>query len=329
MSKRIIVCCDGTGQKFEENKSNPLRFHYCLKNTPDQVSFYDPGVGTFDPDGKDYSGGWIESIVSSISKKVCGGGLGYGIVQNIRDAYAYLMNVYEQGDNVFLIGFSRGAFTAQAVAGLLNKCGLLYPNNDNLLPYALQIYLRKGNPRIAREFKKTMAREVKPEMLGVWDTVKSLGNNHEDDFFYRDVSENSRYGYHALSIDEQREDFMPSLWGERGGENHMEVWFPGVHADVGGGYPEDGLANGALKWMIECAEYHGVGFQKDRVSEFPPNPTGKMHESCTGFWELRGAEKRIIPEGANIHESAITRMQADIGYKPENLPGKYNRICSL
>jgi hypothetical protein len=72
-----------------------------------------------------------------------------------------------------------------------------------------------------------------------------------------------------------------------------------------------------------------VGFQKDRVSEFPPNPTGKLHESCTGFWELRGAEKRIIPEGANVHESAITRMQADIAYKPENLPENYNRICSL
>jgi len=219
MSKNIIVCCDGTGQKFEENKANPLRFHYCLDNCGEQISFYDPGVGTFDPDGSDASGGWIDEVTATISKTVFGLGLGYGIVRNIEDAYRYLMRTYATGDRVFLIGFSRGAFTAQAVGGLLNKCGLLDQHNDNLVPYALRIYLQKGNDKIASEFKRTMARECVPEMLGVWDTVKSLGNNHEDDFFYESEQPNSRHSYHALSIDERREDFVPSVWGDEQDEN--------------------------------------------------------------------------------------------------------------
>jgi len=321
MGKNIIVCCDGTGQKFEDNKANPLRFHYCLKNSNEQVSFYDPGVGTFDPDDESQSQGWIDEMASTLSKKVAGGGLGYGVVQNIQDAYEFLMSVYEEGDDVFLIGFSRGAFTVQAVAGMLNKCGLLYPQNNNLIPYAIQIYLKKDNDNLASEFKRTMARECQPKMLGVWDTVKSLGDNHKDDFFYDSPTNNSEYGYHALSIDEQRADFVPSRWGDSTDENHIEVWFPGVHADVGGGYPEPGLANAALQWMIAKARARGVVFDEERVKEFTPDPEEEQHKTMTGGWVLRGAEPRQIPAGAKVHQAAETRRQStQSDYDPLNWP---------
>jgi uncharacterized protein (DUF2235 family) len=328
MSKNIIVCCDGTGQKFEENKANPLRFHYCLDNCGEQISFYDPGVGTFDPDGSDASGGWIDEVTSAISKTVSGLGLGYGIVRNIEDAYRYLMRTYATGDRVFLIGFSRGAFTAQAVGGLLNKCGLLDQHNDNIVPYALRIYLQKGNDKIASEFKRTMARECVPEMLGVWDTVKSLGNNHEDDFFYESEQPNSRHSYHALSIDERREDFVPSVWGDEQDENHIEVWFPGAHSDVGGGYAEDGLANGALQWMIARARQHNVAFREDRVAEFEPDPTDLLHDSRSGFWNLRDAVVREVPQGARVHQSALDRREAVKEYDPENLPSDVEPVTN-
>ncbi len=320
MGKNVIVCCDGTGQQFEGNRSNPLRFHYCLDNGDAQIAFYDPGVGTFDPNDTSPSGGWIDEITAAVSKKIAGQGFGYGLVRNIEDAYRYLMQVYEDGDAVFLIGFSRGAFTAEAVAGLLNKCGLLDRHNDNLIPYALRIYLDKGNAGTAEAFKRTMARACTPEMLGLWDTVKSLEGNHADDFFYRGHRPNSRHGYHALAIDEKREDFVPCRWGQEADADHVEIWFPGAHSDVGGGYQDDGLANGALRWMIAKAQQHGVYFQHDRIAEFEPDPAGTLHDSRSGLWKVRDAVEREIPEGAKVHTTALQRRDAVAEYDPANLP---------
>lgn len=269
-------------------------------------------------------------LSAAASRTLGGGAQGYGVVQNIEDAYRFLMNLYEQGDKVFLFGFSRGAFTAQAVAGLLNKCGLLYAYNGNLVAYALRIYLKKGNDRVAREFKRTMARACKPAMIGVWDTVKSLGDHHEDRFFYANPRDNCVHGYHAVSIDERREDFEPSLWGRRQGARHVEVWFPGVHSDVGGGYPEDGLANGALQWMIARAREHGVRFREQRVREFKPDHKGKLHDPLAGLpWSLRGAAPRKIPKDANVHASAFDRRRArSVDYAPANLPDEYTEISA-
>ena len=317
MAKRIILCCDGTGQEFQDNKTNPLRLHYCLKNSDKQISFYDPGVGTFDPEGEDTSGGILSDLSSSVGKLVKGQGLGYGIVKNIEDGYRFLMQTYDDGDSVYLFGFSRGAFTAQAIAGLLYKCGLLAAYNENLIPYALEIYLTKGNKRIARDFKSTMCRPCKPKMLGVWDTVKSLGRHHQDDFFYENLPSDVANAFHALAIDEKRDDFVPSIWDEKKVQKTQaveQVWFPGVHSDVGGGYREDGLANIALRWMIDRAAGVGVEFHKGRVEEFKTNPDGVLHESDEGLlWMIRGIEERPIPDGALVHESVKKRKN----YKPK------------
>lgn len=323
MGKRIVVCCDGTGQQFQQNKSNPLRLHYCLCNDDSQDSFYDPGVGTFDPRGADHDTGWLGDVASFVGETVQGKRLGAGIVRNIQDVYRYLMQVFDAGDRVYLFGFSRGAFTAQAVAGMLDKCGLLGAHNDNLVPYATEIYLNKQNARVAADFKATMARPCRPRLIGVWETVKSLGSRYEEDFFYADTASNCDYGAQALAIDEQREDFAPSVW-DAGSDNPRQVWFPGVHSDVGGGYPEDGLANGALRWMIAQASAHGVAFRDERVASFVPDYAGVWHDSYAGGWRLLGAEPRQVPADARIHESAVTRRaEAVDGYAPSNWPTEY------
>ncbi|RKR03375.1 putative alpha/beta hydrolase family protein DUF2235 [Kushneria sinocarnis] len=321
MSKKIVLCCDGTGQKFQHNKANPLRLYYCLRNDENQISFYDPGVGTFDPEeSPNYDAGWLGNLWSNATSVIEGKGLGRGIVRNILDAYRFLMQNYVDGDEVYLFGFSRGAFTAQAVAGMLNKCGLLYQDNDNLIPYVTEIYLTRDNDDIATDFKDTMCRTCKPKFIGVWDTVKSLGPHHQDDYFYGAAADNCDVGRHALSIDEHRKDFYPSVWNTDLGDLE-QVWFAGVHADVGGGYADDGLANIALQWMIEQAEQHGVQFRPDRVAEFVPDPADTLHVSLKGFlYEARGARVREVPAAANVHRSVNDRRNSVRNYDPDNLP---------
>lgn len=321
MGKKIVLCCDGTGQKFQHNKSNPLRLHYCLRNDVNQISFYDPGVGTFAPDTPlDYDAGWLGNLWYKITSLIGGQVLGRGIVRNILDVYRFLMQNYVDGDEVYLLGFSRGAFTAQAVAGMLNKCGLLYRANENLIPYVAEIYLAHDNDDLATDFKNTMCRPCKPKFIGVWDTVKSLGPHHQDNYFYGAAADNCSVGRQALSIDEHRKDFYPSFWETNRGDLE-QVWFSGVHADVGGGYAEDGLANISLRWMIQQAEQCGVQFRPERVEEFRANPHGTLHKSLKGFlYKARGSRVRNVPTDANVHWSVDERRNSVHDYDPGNLP---------
>ncbi|MCK0745888.1 DUF2235 domain-containing protein [Chromohalobacter nigrandesensis] len=324
MGKNIVLCCDGTGQKFQNNKSNPLRLHYCLHNDDSQISFYDPGVGTFAPNTPlNYDAGWLGNLWPKLARLIGGKGFGRGIVHNILDVYRFLMQNYVDGDDIYLFGFSRGAFTAQAVAGMLNKCGLLYRHNDNLIPYVTDIYLKRNNDDIATDFKNTMCRPCRPKFIGVWDTVKSLGPHHQDNYFYGTAADNCNVGRQALSIDEHRKDFYPSVWETDRG-NLEQVWFSGVHADVGGGYTEDGLANNALHWMIQQAEQHGVQFRSKRVAEFQADPDGTLHESLKGLlYTLRGSRARNIPADSSVHWSVDERRNSVRNYDPSNLPASH------
>ncbi|SDG25548.1 Uncharacterized alpha/beta hydrolase domain [Limimonas halophila] len=322
--KTIVVCCDGTGQKFDGNKTNPLKFYSCLRESPEQRCFYDPGVGTFDPERVEFGKTWLHKAAAWLGK-VRGKALGHGIVRNITDAYRYLMNVYEEGDRVVLIGFSRGAFTVEALAGLLRKCGLLLPDHDNLLPYAIEMYLQSGNEQVAADFKDTVARSCRPSMIGVWDTVASLGPflRSERHFLNGPVGDLADTAYKALSIDERRRPFAPSRWllpeREKGFE---EVWFAGVHSDVGGGYAEAGLAHVPLQWMIRKAQDNGVAFDHDRVKRYAPEACGKLHNSLKWYYWVLVPYERPIPQGVRIHESVETRRQ-HCDYAPGNLPNSY------
>ncbi|MGI9240168.1 MAG: T6SS phospholipase effector Tle1-like catalytic domain-containing protein, partial [Verrucomicrobiales bacterium] len=171
--KNIIVCLDGTGNLFGEHNSNVVKlFRSITRGTREQVAYYDAGVGTLAaPDFKTPAGKKID--------KVFGLAFGTGLSKDIGDAYRYLMAHYQTGDRVFLFGFSRGAYTARALAGLVHCCGLLEPGLDNLVPYALKLFsaAQKLDFQVIARFKSTYARKgaVDIHFLGLWDTVSSYG----------------------------------------------------------------------------------------------------------------------------------------------------------
>jgi uncharacterized protein (DUF2235 family) len=313
--KNIVICCDGTGNEYGKNNTNVVEIYSVAAKSQKQITFYDPGVGT---------GGWEYEEQSGTLKAKHDQATGEGLQKNVEDAYFFLMDCYEEGDKVFLFGFSRGAFTARALAGMLYKCGLLRPDNDNLLEYASKIYNTPDNQNIAAGFKATFSRSCPVEFIGVWDTVESLVLNAGKKFYNYQLSPEVKSGYHALAIDEKRRDFPPCLWDETQinmGQTIEQVWFAGVHSDVGGWYDERGLSNIALRWMIGKAQASGMEIDDNRAASYITNPHDTIHESCEGFWIFRGREVRKITDRAKIHRSVKERMErATNKYAPANLP---------
>ena len=316
MNRKIVVCCDGTSNEYGEHNTNVVGVFEAMVRDDEQIGFYDPGVGTFDPLGQ---------FIGKRVGRLLGDAFGWGLQKNIEDAYEYLMNHYDPGDEVYLFGFSRGAFTVRSLAGMLHKCGLLQRGSKNLIPYASAVYNTRDNDVVADGFQSTFCQPCTPFLIGVWDTVGSLGYFFGKRFFDATLHHDTSFGYHAISIDEQRRKFLPSIWDERkvtDGQTVEQVWFPGVHCDVGGSYPEAGLSNGALVWMLGHAENAGLRLKPGWEARHPPNPTDPeaMHQSRKKGWKLWRKVHRKIPGGSKMHVSAIERMQAGIDYSPTNLP---------
>ena len=287
----------------------------------DQIAFYDPGVGTFSFLGRE---------VGRRVGTMLGKAFGAGLQQNVEDAYRYLMDRYQTGDRVFLFGFSRGAFTVRALAGMLHKCGLLQKGSNNLVPYASRIYNRRDNDDIATGFKETYSYECKPYFIGVWDTVGSMGWFWGKKFFDTFLNEDVSYGYQAISIDERRRHFPVSLWDEsRRNECQIieQVWFAGFHSDVGGSYHDPRISDITLKWMLENARDRGLRLRDGWTDSLYPDPLGRIHESRKGLWLLWPPKVRRIPESAKIHASVFRRMENPANrYRPSNLPGEYRKV---
>lgn len=319
--KNIVLCCDGTGNEYGKNNTNVVELYSLSLKNERQVTFYDPGIGT---------GGWEYEEESGILQAKKDQATGYGLQKNVLDAYQFLMETFEPGDKIYLFGFSRGAFTVRSLAGMLYKCGLLRSDNDNLVEYASKIYNTRGNTDIAKGFRETFSRNCPVFFIGVWDTVESLILNAGKKFHDTTLNPDVKFGYQALSIDEKRRDFPPSLWDESRkapGQVIEQVWFAGVHSDVGGWYPERGLSNLALQWMAEKAAGCKMLIDGKGLKTYAGDPHGIKHESYTGFWKFRGRHIRKIPEGALIHESAIQRMKHKPNrYTPGNLPKKYKTV---
>ncbi len=277
--KRIFVCCDGTGNEFAtkdslDGNSNVVKLYTALKLDSGHVAYYHPGVGTMgDPTRTGLKKAW--SMVEGLA-------FGYGFSDNVLDAYRYLMQHYATGDVVYIFGFSRGAYTARALAGLLHGYGLLCRGNEGHIPYAWRMY----RDQVASQ-KELNARTIKTDtsfrdtfshrgftiyFVGLWDTVSSVGWVSTP-VRLLDLAENStiQIGRHAVSIDERRCFFRDNLWGDAvevdvppelvgtpeghamlHKQDQQQVWFPGVHSDVGGSYPQlqSGLSNEALRWMM-------------------------------------------------------------------------------
>jgi uncharacterized protein (DUF2235 family) len=191
MGKNIVICCDGTANEFAQDRTNVVKLYYTLEqSTGKQIGFYHPGLGTMEPSGA------LATPARKITRFL-GKATGYGLSNDIRDAYVFLMNNFQDDDKVYLFGFSRGAYTARAVCSLLTMYGLIHPGNDPLVPYAIRMMMaidraqvrkqEKGNNptedyavknyfQLARDFRNSMCRPVcNPHFVGVWDTVSSVG----------------------------------------------------------------------------------------------------------------------------------------------------------
>lgn len=319
MAKNLIICCDGTGNQYGCHNTNVVRLIENLIRDDKQQICYDPGVGTFNFLGK--------PRLRTLSK-LLGKAFGYGLQSNIVDVYKFLMQHYQPDDKVYLFGFSRGAYTVRVLAGILNKCGVLDDGCYNLIPFMLKIYYQQNNTEIAKGFKATFSKDCKPVMIGVWDTVKSLGYFFGKRFVHADLNEDVLYAYQALAIDEKRKKFLPCLWNEANKSPKQiieQVWFAGVHSDVGGGYPQHGLADITLLWMLEKASRLGVRLVKNWRQHLTPNPCGILHNSRTKFWRLWRPVTRKIVDHSLIHQSVIERMNEVANYSPQ-LPQHYTVV---
>jgi uncharacterized protein (DUF2235 family) len=357
MSKNIVLCCDGTANEFAKHQTNVLKLYAVLRHDRGtQVTYYHPGLGTMEPAG-------ALTTVARKTTKLLGTALGYGLSDDVRDAYVFLMRCYEPEDKVFLFGFSRGAYTARAVASLLHMYGLIEPGNDALVPYAIRMMMAIERARgtkagareagdgyfnLARAFKDTMSRTAcKPWFVGVWDTVSSVGWV-ENPLKLPFIANNPdiEIGRHAVAIDERRAFFRTHLWRPpadpsqpAGPKDLKQVWFPGVHCDVGGGYPEaeSGLSKIALEWMLGEAEAAGLLVDASRRREVlgeagggrhvAPNALAAAHESLAGAWRIAEyvpkrhfdfatrkegrrmnlGRRRTIPPKSLVHAAAFER----------------------
>ncbi|MER8606011.1 DUF2235 domain-containing protein [Mesorhizobium sp. M1233] len=279
MNKNIVVFCDGTGNEVEGNLSNVLKLFRIAQQNAQQVVYYNPGVGTIG-----LSSDWSSFFQNA--KGVFGLATGYGLDENIMDAYRFVCQRYEDGDKLFFFGFSRGSYTVRAVAGLIYAIGLLRPEQLNVASYGLTAYKRArqdNNLRLVWEFARIMSTRRAPiHFVGVWDTVASMIVPRPDRFYlpslrtlpYTRTNPGVRCFRQAVAIDERRRLFRLNRWepGQKYApvpfanppsndqQDTVQMAFAGVHSDIGGGYPEaeSGLSKFPLAWLADEAAAQGL-----------------------------------------------------------------------
>ena len=300
MLKKLIVCCDGTWNDDDsaDGQTNVAKLRRVLQNRfveeVDQLVFYVSGVGT------------------QPGQKVRGGAFGEGLNANILEAYSLLVEHYEEGDLLFLFGFSRGAYTARSLGGFIRNSGLLKREHIGEIESAFALYRDRSDgssptSASALAFKAKYSHTPDIEFIGVWDTVGSLGvpvarwklfgwmgKLIDEKFRFHDESLSSivRHAYHAISIHEHRGTFPVTLWQKQPhstGQELEQVWFPGVHSDVGGGYRTTGLSDAPFEWMIGKARNLGLRFREAALQPgimLAADPLGKMHDSYSLSFKL-------------------------------------------
>jgi uncharacterized protein (DUF2235 family) len=353
MAKNIVICCDGTNNQFSGDQTNVIRTHKVARRTGAQVTFYDCGVGTMPEPWRD---GWLARCWSIVA----GLAFGNGFEENVADAYRFLMMHYEPGDRVFLFGFSRGAFTARAVAGMLHSVGLLHSGTENMIPYAQRYWREDFGPdspggKVCLDFKSTLARECPVHFIGVWDTVSSVGYLNQFRTFPHTLNNpDVTHVRHAVAIDERRACFRQNLMFAKLQEQDVKnVWFPGVHSDVGGGYPaaQAGLAKVTFEWMMREASCCGLEVDAKALAHelrgfgVAPDPCADQHESLKGLWkpvelipmrrynwktnkhewrltlgQPRNVERDAARPEVFVHQSTIARLKGRTDYRPSNIP---------
>ena len=326
MPKNIVICCDGTGNEIKTNLSNVLKLFRVLIKDDNQRVFYHPGVGTIG----------LQSTWERLKQETYGVfslATGAGLDEDILAAYRFLCETYESGDKVWLFGFSRGAYTVRVLAAFIHVIGLLPRDQIDLAGYALSVYKNAsenshGSDEKAEDFldqawqfRRVAGGYLIPiEFMGVWDTVASVIVPRQDKFLldlqtlvYTRTNPSVKKFRQAMSIDERRRMFRLNRWVDPQkyrpdpfdastaiAQDIRQVWFAGVHGDVGGGYPEidSGLSKYPLLWMIAQAKAAGLRVDDSMVNHLgwgwprppskhvyvPPSPTGQLHVSLSGLW---------------------------------------------
>ncbi len=334
--KKLVVLCDGTWNSDDAKYiTNVVKVREALSDkngTHVQKYIYDAGVGA--------SGNWLRRLYE--------GATGSGLSKNIRDVYAGLMDEFEKGDQIYLFGFSRGAYTVRSLAGMIRNCGILKKTSDpdknnELVKKAFKLYRSSDTAdhpsgENAKVFRRQYAVEdISPiDFIGVWDTVGALGNplwsnsplSQTNKFHDTGLSSIVMNAYQALSIDEKRLNFKACLWDQpksvqdKGEQVLEQVWFSGVHSDIGGGYEDTTYSDITLKWMMEKATACGLAF-KTPVPKTEPIINKQHHESWNTFYKLIPPHIRPIRIGMttkdSIHESAKEKFEQNETYRPNNL----------
>lgn len=340
----LVVCSDGTWNTPDDMDggvpapTNVVKLFNALAasdaNGTEQKKYYHPGVGT--------DGGWWNRLV--------GGGAGEGLDRNIKSGYQWLAKNYRPNDNIFLFGFSRGAYTARSLGGMITSCGLLDLSDATITPAegwqrvdsVFDCYRARADKSKFKALSTHLFSELafhnKPAaepiamstpifFIGVWDTVGALGipddmallnlldSVDKHSFHDTNLSNAVVNARHAVAMDEHRQSFTPTLWtnvGNRAGVK--QVWFPGVHSDVGGGYGQVGLSDGALKWMIEEAGALNLKFRDHVEDQIKPDPRGMLHDSVTTVFKALKTCPRNVPNvgfrpvTGDFHASACDRF---------------------
>jgi uncharacterized protein (DUF2235 family) len=336
MGKNIVVFSDGTGQEGGNgfNTNVYKLFNMVLDRSLEQVAFYDRGLGT----------GW---------RKITGNAAGAGISRNILECYEFIFENYTAGDQIYLFGFSRGATTVRSLSGFIHLFGILPKSRGELIKQAYRIYRKTDRTRRDAAAKAFVERHhtmwCKIKFLGVWDTVAALGIPIKSidvvidqipflkhGFHDLRLSRSVENAYHALAIDDERRTFHPTLWDPTTaeGQTMKQVWFCGMHTDVGGGYPEQELSDIALEWMLQMAEKHGLKMYPKHNVKVRGQADGKMHDSRdTPLTRLYRQKVRSWPTETHgkprIHESVPNRTlnrhnKNDPPYNPWILDGSYD-----
>jgi uncharacterized protein (DUF2235 family) len=336
--KRIVVCCDGTWNRpDEQSPTNVAKMALAVAADDDdgvqQLVLYHRGVGTgrFD--------------------RVRGGGFGWGLSRNVRDCYRFVAGSYDPGDELYFFGFSRGAYTARSTVGLIRNAGILRREHLDRVDDAYGLYRDRGSTRRPTGIEATLFRrsfshdEIEVHFVGVWDTVGALGIPGVPKrlcgrlwtFHDTELSSKVKLAYQALAIDEKRRPFVPSLWYRKPDDPGVleQRWFAGVHSDVGGGYKGCSLADITLLWMAGRARESGLALKPDHLVESgKPDPEGRrlgkevspdvnapLGTSYKGLYKLLGPYKRpfVDPKHPNDGVGVAPSATARSDYHPANL----------
>ncbi len=331
VKKRIVICADGTWSRPEKDlkkdfPTNVLKLSRAIKpigsDGISQQVLYDWGVGSY-----------YDSFAGGITGK--------GLHKNIMDDYRYIVQNYSQGDEIYLFGFSRGAYTIRCLCGMINNCGIIKRSDANLIEKAFKHYKKSGkdfapNGKKSMEFRNKHSHESREvKFVGVWDTVGAMGIpisflglfDSDDEFYDTKIGKNVRIARHALAIDELRSDFEPTIWKQRDNMDLKQVWFSGAHSNIGGSYKPDKkdgslLSDNSLKWMIKEVQNVGLTIESHLINKIIPNPNSKLHNSRSSFYRLKRKFYRDIDHKNGpilIHKSVKERWDEDLKYRPENL----------